>query len=168
MWLRKVARSGERGIKGLAKIFNSVGAALIVVLMSLTVGEVIGRYVFNRPIKGSYEMIEYFMGVAVTFTMAYVMVKSRHIRIELLLNLFSQRYRAALEALAYFFGMATFGIVTWQMFLFEEEMRLKAEGTPILMVPVAPFVLVVTIAWGIFSLTCLVKLVRSIAGGRNN
>ena len=88
MWLRKVARSGERGIKGLAKIFNSVGAALIVVLMSLTVGEVIGRYVFNRPIKGSYEMIEYFMGVAVTFTMAYVMVKSRHIRIELLLNLF--------------------------------------------------------------------------------
>jgi TRAP-type C4-dicarboxylate transport system permease small subunit len=164
MWPKRLARYGEKGVTGIARWFYYIAAVLLVVLMSLTVAEVISRYGFNKPIKGSYELIEYFMGIAVTFVMAYVMVKDTHIRITVLTSKFSHRFQAAFESLAYFFGMATFGVVTWQMFLYSQELRMKAQATEVLFVPVSPFVLAATIAWAVFALVCLVKLVRTIVG----
>lgn len=164
MWLGRAAEAVEKGITGIARILNSTAAVLLVGLMALTVAEVIGRYTFNHPIKGSYELIEHIMGITVTLVMAYVMVKGAHIRIEVLTSRFPHRYQAGLEAFAYFLGMVTFGVVTWKMFLLEEEWRVIAHATDTLQMHIAPFVLVATIGWGIFALVCLIKLIHVIAG----
>jgi TRAP-type C4-dicarboxylate transport system permease small subunit len=61
-----------------------VAAALLFGIMVLTVVDVVGRYVFNAPVKGSIEAIELILGVLVYMAIPLAAARGEHIRIDLL------------------------------------------------------------------------------------
>ena len=72
----------------LKKIILGLGNTAIGVtlaMMLLTVGGVIGRYLFNSPIQGATPISETFLVYIVAFTLAYTQLVKRHIRMEMLL-----------------------------------------------------------------------------------
>ena len=71
MWLSKAALWLERVISPVARVFNSAGVGILMVMMSLTVVDVFLRFVFNKPIVGAYEMSEFMMVILVFFALAY-------------------------------------------------------------------------------------------------
>jgi TRAP-type C4-dicarboxylate transport system permease small subunit len=94
-----------------------VAVAALVVLMMVTVCDVFMRYLFNRPIRGSYDMVETMLLVFVFNGMAAAFFGRRNIVIDLLDNLVGQRATAVLIRIADVLSVLCLGLLTWAMLL---------------------------------------------------
>lgn len=94
-----------------------LAVAALVVLMMVTVCDVVLRYLFNRPIRGSYDMVETMLLVFVFNGMAAAFFGRRHIVIDLLDSLVGERAIAVLIHLADALAVVCLALLTWAMLL---------------------------------------------------
>ena len=66
-------------------------AIALVAMMLLTVVDVVGRYVFNHPVPGSSEIIEYLLATLVFGTLPIASAYEEHIVVDILDFLFKGR-----------------------------------------------------------------------------
>jgi C4-dicarboxylate transporter, DctM subunit len=95
---------------------NSVGTLWIFALMFLICADVVGRYVFNAPIKGAAEMVGYSIVAAVFLQMASTLRAGRFTRVEMLIEPLQARRPAAghaFNAVYHLVGAAVFAVITW-------------------------------------------------------
>jgi TRAP-type C4-dicarboxylate transport system permease small subunit len=71
MELDKAARGIERVANPLSRITDSVGRVILALMMLLITVDVVLRYFLNRPIKGSYELVEFMLVLLVYLGLAY-------------------------------------------------------------------------------------------------
>jgi len=92
---------------------NYVGVGFAVLLMLMTVVNVVGRYVFNKPIMAYVDGMEMMMALLVFLTLAYSQLKDGQIRFELFMTRIlkgGRRYHV-MEAVHLFLAVATFAII---------------------------------------------------------
>ncbi|MBA7639663.1 hypothetical protein ES703_47323 [subsurface metagenome] len=90
------------------------GSIILVGMMLLVTSDVIGRFLFNSPIHGTMEVIEFMMIGLLYFTLAHTQAIKAHINVELLTSRFSPRARLICEIITYFVGLIVFALITWQ------------------------------------------------------
>lgn len=82
----------ERGpIKWLAFFLNALAAVTLFALMLITCVDVIGRYIFNSPLKGSTELTEIAVGIVVFAAFPVISWRREHIVVDILDNFFSSK-----------------------------------------------------------------------------
>jgi len=59
--MQNTARAIERAVKPVSRLADGVGRVILAVMVVLITVDVVLRYFFNRPIKGSYELIEFML-----------------------------------------------------------------------------------------------------------
>ena len=91
-------------------------AAALLAMMILTFVDVIGRYVFSRPISGSSELIQLLMGSMIAAALPLVTVARQHITMELFANLFRGTARHVLDGLILLSSAAVLLFLAWLMF----------------------------------------------------
>lgn len=108
-------------IKRLAHLFefvvrwsSEVSSVIIILLMFLVTSDVIGRYVFNSPIPGTYEVSESLMVFIVFLAYAYTEATGQHIRIQLIERRTTPRQLHSLNVVACLIGIFVYGIICWQ------------------------------------------------------
>ena len=97
-----------------------VAAAFIFMLMLFVVGEVIGRYVFNRPIPGAIDWIEVYMATFAFLPAAYAQRLGVHVRMELVVAKMRGRLLWGVECFAVCIGVVYCLIIidkSWEHFL---------------------------------------------------
>lgn len=141
-----------------SSITNNVGMASLAVMMFLIASDVILRYVFNRPITGSFEITEFLMVIVVAFALAYTGVQKGHVRIDILISHFPPRVQAFIYSVAYLLSAGFLLLITWRSALYAESLRVGEDTSAALMIPVFPFVWVVVCGSAIFSLILLIDL----------
>jgi TRAP-type transport system small permease protein len=99
----------------LQRVQLRVAAAALVVLMMVTVADVFLRYLFNRPIRGSYDTVETMLLVFVFNGMAAAFFGRRNIVIDLLDSVVGSRLRAVLIRLADVLSVTCLGLLIWAM-----------------------------------------------------
>lgn len=90
----------ERVMSGVDKLteWAAKGAIwLIVPLIATVVYEVISRYVFNAPTIWHFEISRMMAGVIFFFTSAWIMVRRRHVRVDIIYERFSPRIQAIID-----------------------------------------------------------------------
>ncbi len=95
-------------------------AAFIFMLMIFVVCEVVGRYVFNRPIPGAIDWIEVYMAVFAFLPAAYAQRLGVHVRMELVVARMRGRLLWATECFAVCIGVVYCLIIidkSWEHFL---------------------------------------------------
>lgn len=140
-----------------------VAIAAVVVVFVVVVVDVIGRYIFNHPIKGSTDMNELLLVIIAFAPMAYTQVMKEHVHVTLVVDRFSPGARAVSEAVGFFGGALLYGFIAWNLGKRALELTLGTSVltsvSPILAIPHAPFVYLAAL----FSLIyCLVSLADSI------
>lgn len=93
-------------------IVSRLVVALMVALITL---DVILRYFFNRPIAGSYELIELMMVFVVFLGLAHTQVKKGHLAINLFTKNYSEGTMAVISSLTYLLSCGIFVLITWQL-----------------------------------------------------
>lgn len=94
-----------------------LAAGALVILMTVTVADVFLRYLFNRPIRGSYDVVESMLLVFVFNGMAAAFFGRRNIVIDLLDGFVGERATAVLIRIADVLSVLCLGLLAWAMLL---------------------------------------------------
>ena len=163
----KTQKAGSRmgsGLLSANKVMVYVAAIGLFIMMMVTVVDVIGRYVFSRPILGAYELVGFLLAVAGPLAMGYSQIKKGHIRVDFLYQRFSKRGQAILTSLAYLIGLVVFSVITWRLIdLVQYYLSLKkGSATDTLGIPIFPFVIVVAIGCAMLAIVLIYDLVHAL------
>ena len=154
-----IAKKGK-----LARAGDTVAAAFLFLMMSVTVVDVIGRYGFRMPLPASFELTEYLMGVLVFVAVPLAAVHDENIRI----NLFDRfmpaailRMRAvAFNALA---ALVVLGI-GWRVFVLAGKLLGYGDSTQTLRIPLAPLAYFIAASLALTAMVLLARAARAARG----
>jgi TRAP-type transport system small permease protein len=132
-------------------------------MMILTGIDVVFRYLFNSPVPGSYEIIQFMMPIVVAFGLAHCAMEKGHVNVELLISRFPDRVKACMKSMVNLFFFALFALITWQSLLRALGMIASGLKSEVLAIPVFPFVLTVTLGSAVLSLVALKDVFECLA-----
>jgi len=134
------------------------GMFMTIPLMLLTVGDVVGRSFFNKPIPGTFELSEYMLAVIVLLGAAYTQQVKGHVGVDFLTNRYSPKTQSVLHAVTTLAGLLIIAILVWQGYL--EGIHEKAVSDQ-LRVPQWPFKLLVAVGGLLLWLELLLDFISS-------
>jgi TRAP-type transport system small permease protein len=139
-------------VKLLTRILVAIGAVALAAMMFLTAFDVVMRYVFNQPVKGALEMVEYLMAVLVSFSIAYCAEQKGHVTVDLIMAGFSKRVQAFFNFITNLMALVLTGLICWQSILYITDTHSSRLTSAVLLIPAYPFVAVVAVGFGVYAL----------------
>ena len=139
------------GYRRLAKIiswFCGLIAALAAVVMTLmTVGDVLMRYFFNKPILGSFELTEYLLVIVVFFAIPWATMEGAHVRVDLITGRFVRKTQGILYAISCILSMIITFLFACYTFPEAKYVLELGEQSDMLNIPAYPFYYLVGIGF---------------------
>ena len=117
-----------------------VGAVSLFGIMCLTTADVGGRYLFNAPILGVFELTEFMILILIFSFLAYTQSKKSHVAVDLLVSLFPKKLQRYIALFNHFLCLILMGLITYMGFRRALELVEFGEASPNLGVPHYPFV----------------------------
>lgn len=160
----KKASRIESGVHTTNKIMAYVASVALFGMMMITVADVCGRYIFNKPIKGTWELVGFMLVAAGSWGLGYCQVKKGHIRVDFILQRFPEKVREIITTLANFLGFAAFTLLCWRCVVYTQYYLSITRGnaTDTLHIPIFPFVLILAIGTGMLALVLLFDFMHSL------
>jgi TRAP-type C4-dicarboxylate transport system permease small subunit len=140
-------------IKSLNYLLAYVGSYVLFGMMLITTCDVVGRYLLNLPITGAYEITEAMMVTLVFFFLGYTQAEKSHVAVDLAVNLLPHKLRVLIDITTHILSFLMILLVGWMSIVRWRELMEIGEHTPILFIPVSPFLL-------ILALGCLVLCIE--------
>jgi len=114
-------------------------------MMGLTVVDVVGRYAFNKPILGAFEMTEFMVLVVVFSFLAYAQSQNAHVTVDLLVDQFPRTGQKVVSLINHLCCLLLFVLITWKGY--DKVIETLGGGDKPLNLPIPdwPFVLFMTI-----------------------
>jgi TRAP-type C4-dicarboxylate transport system permease small subunit len=144
----------ERFSLTINQFLTHIGSIALAVLMFLTVADVFGRYLFNRPVPGTFELTEMLMVLIVFMALGLAQQHNEHISLDLAYNYFPGRQKAVTDI---FVG------ITWQLYEYSVRMSEGNYTTAVLELPIHPFVILAIAGTASYVLAIICDLGKSIA-----
>jgi TRAP-type C4-dicarboxylate transport system permease small subunit len=144
------------------KIFMAISTTCLALMMFLTALDVGLRYIFNSPIPGALELVEYMMALIVPFALTITAFKKAHIGVELVMDRFPKRFRAGVACVTNLTVFALYGLITWQSFIFIFQQHDSGMTSAVLLIPQYPFVASLTAAFALLSLITLMHFFENL------
>lgn len=129
----------SRNLGWLSAKLAYVGAIALFIMMCLTAADVIGRYLFNSPITGVFEMTEYLVLILIFSFIGYTQSQKGHVAVDLLLVKFPRSLRTCIEIGNHFVCLLLMGLITWMGVQKALELKEVGEASPNLQIPAYPF-----------------------------
>jgi TRAP-type C4-dicarboxylate transport system permease small subunit len=132
----------ERFSLVLNRFLAHIASAGLALLMFLTVVDVVGRYLFNRPLTGTFELTEMSMVLIVFLALGLAQHHQEHISLDLAYIHFPSWLKKATDLTVDLVNLAIVGAMTWQLYNYFVRMRDGNYTTAVLQLPIHPFVIV--------------------------
>ncbi len=95
-------------------VLGYLGAAVVLLLAAMTVIDVGGRYLFNSPLKGAFEMTGLMLAVIAACGIAVTTADNQHIKVDLVFDRLSSSQQRILLFVSASISVGIFAILTWQ------------------------------------------------------
>ncbi|MDE0385864.1 MAG: TRAP transporter small permease [Defluviicoccus sp.] len=126
----------DAAIERVGRAVAMAGGLLLVGVMAMTVISVIGRYAFNAPIPGDYEITELVCGVAVFAFFPYCHLRNANIVVEFFTAKLSPRRKTALDTVHSFAFAVVAGLIAWRLLVGGLHKLADEETTLFLDIPI--------------------------------
>ena len=150
----------SRRLERLTRIVALAGGLLLVGVMGMTVVSVAGRYLFNAPVPGDYEITELAIGIAVFAFFPYCHITNANIVVELFTGRMPPRWQAVLDAVHNITFAIVAGLITWRLFIGAMHKFNDAETTVFLGIPVHWAYFSALPGAGLLTVVCILLLIR--------
>jgi TRAP-type C4-dicarboxylate transport system permease small subunit len=114
--------------------------ALLLALMMVTFLDVVARYLFNRPIRGAFEITELTLLVLIFAGLPLVSHGDEHVTMDFIDRMLPARAVALLVRVVHALVAAVFFFLTWQVLIKAGRIAGYGDTTDVLRIPVGPFV----------------------------
>jgi TRAP-type C4-dicarboxylate transport system permease small subunit len=143
----------------LDRALGLAAALLLFGLMSLTTMDVIGRYIFNRPLRGAFEVTELLLLTLIFAGLPLASRAGEHVTLDFIDRLLGARGSLLLErAVDLVCGALILGLA-WRVWVKAGKIAGYGDTTDVLRLPVAPFVYFMTL---MVAVTGIVHLARAV------
>jgi len=105
-------------------------------MVGLITIDVILRYFFNRPIAGSYELIEFMMVFVVFLGLSYTQIRKGHLCINLFTKNLPAATMAVLNSLSYLLCFVIFALISWRLFITASNEFSNGSVSTVLNIPI--------------------------------
>ncbi len=144
----------------LNRLLLVVGGITLAGMVLLTCSNIFLRSVW-APIKGTYELMEFFGAIVTAFALGYTQIKRGHVGIDMVVNRFSTRTQRILNGINYFICMIFFALASWQIAKWATTLWKTGEITETLRIIYFPFTYGVALGCAVLSLVLLTDLLKS-------
>ena len=158
MQLDKLVVTIRKPVHALIRVLTWIASGALAIMMLLVVSNVLTRFLFNKPLLGTIELVEMVVVIVVFFAVAYTEVRRGHVSVELVFLRLPRRTQAILLSIVYFFSAAYFLTMgSRSVGLAWSELFPKIRGTDVLAIPFAPFMFVIALGSLVLGLEMLMN-----------
>lgn len=133
---------------------------MLLVLMLQGAADVIGRYLFNKPIIGTMERGELLLALMVFLSWGHTQIKKGHVNVELFISRFPPRAQVITNFATTFLALVLFSLIAWQGALSAKATYESGRLVYVIHWPLAPFQFFVPLGALILCLVLIVELVQ--------
>ncbi len=166
MNLGKIGLFLGRAIDFLARKIVWLSALGVLAVFVLVVVDVVGRYFFNHPVKGSNDIGELMLVGIAYFAMAFTQLHKEHVRVTLVWGKLPKKVQQAFDCAAYLFGAAIWALIAWNLAVRIHKLLAgtyaSSSESPVLGIPHLPFLFVAVVGAIAFALLLLADSIRAI------
>ena len=144
----------ERFLKFLEDGLLIFGGICLFLLIAAVVADSGGRYFFNAPISGVYEISEFYLMISSVFLcLAHTQRQKAHVRVHLLLERMPYRLRISLDAFFHLAAAVVFACIAYVTARNGWNNIINARWTTgVVQIPTGPSWLILSIGSGVFTI----------------
>jgi tripartite ATP-independent transporter DctM subunit len=144
------------------RFINALGVFFLAATMVLITVDVFSRFVFNRPIEGRLEIVEFMLVLTILFGIPYTTIRKQHVCIDIVTSRLPGKTRFTLESLMMFIALILSVLVVWRTVEYAMLKGRMNEMSAIFHLPIQPFVLVVAFGFALTAWALCIQLLRNI------
>jgi TRAP-type C4-dicarboxylate transport system permease small subunit len=152
----------EKSITRLSSWLNWIAVICMVLMLLLVVIDVLGSKIFHLPLRGSLEEVSLLGQLISALAIPFTYIIKGHISIEFFMHKVKKSIRDIIAFIVLILSLSLFVLLTWQMFIYSETIRVAGVITPSMRIPVSPFTFAVTLAFLVVCFLVVVQFVRKI------
>lgn len=135
-------------------------SAILFALMLLTFVDVVGRYLFNRPMRGGFEITELLLLILIFAGLPLVSRADEHVTMDFIDRLLSPRAQQLFVRAVHGLCAAIMFLLTWLMWLKADRIWAYRDATDVLRIVYGPFVYFMAVTLAFAALIHLYKVVE--------
>ncbi len=135
-------------------------ALMMFCMMLVTFFDVIGRYIFNSPIPGGFEITELLLASIIFLGLPMVTADNGHVNVDLLDSVIPKWLKSIQNKLINVLSVFAFGVMAWMLWQFAMRTYQYQDTTSVLEIPYAGLVFLMAISTSFTTLILVVKLLR--------
>ncbi|WP_255507922.1 TRAP transporter small permease [Lysinibacillus sp. BW-2-10] len=159
---QKITNVFEKIVVSFNNVLHKISSVLLFLMMVLTALDVAGRFFFNKPITGTYEITGLTLALIVFFSLGSAQLKKDHIEIDFLTSKLPVKVQAGMTAVSSFILFVLMSLTTWQLFEYTKRTWLSQELSGDLGLPLYVFMGLTLIGALAFTLTYLLETFKSL------
>jgi TRAP-type C4-dicarboxylate transport system permease small subunit len=151
----QIATKGFYSVTGVMNWFGYITLTGIVIVVFI---DVCGRYFFNSPLMGAFELVELGMTVLAGAAVMYCTLKWGHVSIDIVLTRFRKPVQILLQGIFSFLGFIVLAAMAYLIYLNALEMLRSGQVQGTLTISRGPFLIVLSVA---LLLSCVISLIQT-------
>lgn len=152
----------EKIIKKIILFSAFLSGICIFLMMLMTMWDIIGRRFFNSSVPGVYELSSLGLVVISFLAMGYPQIEGENVGVTMLYDRMKPKVKAVMDLGISILCIALFSVVVKQTFTFASRMADSNQITPVLHIPLQPFVYITIIGIIVLILGFILDLLKSI------
>jgi TRAP-type C4-dicarboxylate transport system permease small subunit len=121
-------------------ILGIAASAILFAMMALTFVDVVARYVFNRPIRGAFEVTELLLLVLIFAGLPLVSHADEHVTMDFIDRWLRPRARLRFDVVVHLIVAALMLFMAWQLSIKAARISSYGDSTDVLRIVYGPFV----------------------------
>lgn len=145
-----------RIVHGAIRLLGVLGAVLLFAMMTLTFVDVWGRYIFDAPVPGGFEVTELMMAALIFAGLPLATRNDEHVTVDLIDGIF---VRAIARGRDFVIGLTCavmMAVLSYRMWIKALEQVSYGDQTAVLQIPVAPIAFFMSVSCAFSALLFLV------------
>ena len=118
-----------------SSLLSKLGAIALFGMMSLTTADVIGRYIFNSPILGAFEITEFLVLILIFSFLGYAQSQKAHVSVDLLIEQFPKKSQVVIDLFNHAVCLLLMILITWMGAINALDLMHAGESSPNLAIP---------------------------------
>lgn len=149
------------GVAGvLAWGLRLAASLLLLAMMIVTFIDVVGRYVFNAPLAGAYELTEVLLALVVFIGLPIVTFRREHVTVDLVTSRLPSVLRRGLAVFAGVVMLLVLAVLAWRLGLLAIDFTEYGDTTVNLKIPLGPVAAAMAVLAAVSALAALLALFR--------
>lgn len=138
-----------------------IGGAALLLMIGIACANMLLRPL-GAPLKGAYELVEFFGAMTVAFALGYTQITRAHIAVDILATRYSKKTSKIMNTISSFLGVIFFILVAWQTAVFATAIWKRGETSETLRIIYYPFVYLVALCCAFLAFVLFIDFLKSV------